>query len=305
MGATRKFYICLYLFFVSLYLLTTPGHLYTVDSEVSFETTQSLVENGTLEVSSSKITVTDAQGKSTGRYGLLQMILCIPLYLLGDGLEVLIPEPTYLYENWRVTCVATFNQFIAAIGLVFFYSILRTLGSCHGACFAATISLGFATPWWTYSRDLFRQPIAGVLFLWAIWGILKYGKTQRKGLLIQTGVVTGLSVWNRLTAVVAWPGLFVLLISRIWGENRRTILRVTVSILFLAVLGISLQIATNYWRFGHWWGWAYENRKFSLDFVPRNVPDLLLSPARGLLLFCPALVLVFHGIVATWTVDRG
>lgn len=301
----RKYLAALYLFFASLYLATTPGHLYTVDSVVSYQTTESLVERGSLEVEWSHITVPDAEGRSTGRYGLVQMILCIPLYLAGDAMDALFPSPTFLYENWRVTLVATFNQWVAPIALLFFYAILRAFDFSHRACFAATISLGFATPWWTYSRDLFRQPIAGVFFLWAVWGILRFGRVRGSGPLLQSAAAIGLSFWNRITSVVAWPGLFFLLLSRLWGENRKTILRVCVAVAVLAALGIAAQIATNYWRFGHWWGWAYENRQFRLEYIPRNLPDLLLSPARGLLLFCPPLVFVFHGVAASWKRDRG
>ncbi|MCB9782507.1 MAG: glycosyltransferase family 39 protein [Candidatus Omnitrophica bacterium] len=302
---TWKNSLALFLFFVGLYLLTSPGHLYTIDSKVSFETTQSLVTKGNLDVSGNRITVKDAEGHSTGRYGLLQMVLCIPLYLGGQAMDAMFPNPDFLYENWRITLVATFNQFVAAVGLVLFYLILRELGGKHPACLAATLSLGFATPWWTYSRDLFRQPIAGVLFLWAIWGVLRYGNSRRKSGLLEAAIATGLSITNRITVVVAWPGLFLLLVSRVWGENRKKILQLISITTILVTVGILLQIATNYWRFGHWWGWAYTERIFSLSFIPRNVPDLLLSPARGLFLFCPALIFVFHGAMATWRKDRG
>lgn len=301
-GAFRFF---LFLFFAGLYLLCTPGHFYTVDSYVSYWTTQSLVLEGSLQIAENRISVPMAEGGSTGRYGPLQMVLCVPLYVAGEFMERIWPYPIYVYRDWRVVFVATFNQWIGAAALVVFYSILRKLGYARKPCFAAACVFGFASPWWTYALDLFRQPLAGLLFLWAIAEALNFGRAKDAGSLIRFGAAVGLSITNRLTAVAAWPGLFVLLASRFGRKwEKKTILQSVGVIGVLLAVGIAAQIAVNYIRFDHWWGWAYENRKFRLGWLARNLPDLLLSPARGLLLFAPPLVLAVHGFLATWRKDR-
>jgi len=306
MKTSGPFQLSLFLFFSFAYLLTTPGHYYTFDSRVSYETTQSLVTKGTLEVSENMITVPDATGTQTGRYGLLQMILCVPLYVLGAGLDRLWPSPPFLHECWRITLVATFNQWISALALVVFFGILRGLGYGAKTCFIAALSLGFATPWWTYSRDLYRQPIAGLLFLWAIAATLEYGRTSKRRDLLALGVSLGLSINNRITSVVAWPGIFFLFLSRLWGGRKLLILRAVFGIGVLIVVGILLQIGVNYWRFNHWWGWAYAERFgwFSLSRLKMNIPDLLLSPSRGMVLYAPPIILIGHGLFATWRKDR-
>lgn len=298
--------LSLFLFFSCLYLVTTPGHYYTFDSQVSYETTRSLATKGTLEVSGNMITVPDAEGNQTGRYGLVQMVLCIPLYLVGAGLDRIWPSPYFLHENWRITLVATFNQWISALALVVFFSTLRGMGYRFKPCFAATLILGFASPWWTYSRDLYRQPIAGLLFLWGIAACLEYGRSRERSNLAKLGVALGLSVNNRITAVVAWPGVLFLFLSRLWGRNKRLLVRGILGVGILVGLGVLLQIGVNLWRFNHWWGWAYAERLgwFSLSRMKMNMPDLLLSPSRGIILFTPPIILMGHGFFATWKKDR-
>lgn len=307
MSREGRFRVYLFLFFCPLYLLFTPGHFYTVDSAVSYWTTQSIVLEGTLQIPENRVTVPMAGGEgSTGRYGLLQMILCVPLYVAGEGLEKVWPYPWYFYRDWRVLLVATFNQWIGAAALVVFYSILRKFEYPRRPCFVAACVFGFASPWWTYALDLFRQPIAGLLFLWAIAEALEFGRAKSFGSLARFGLAVGLTVTNRITSVVAWPGLFALLGFQFAGEwDRKKIIRTAWIVGVLLAVGFLIQIVVNYIRYNHWWGWAYENREFRLGLLSRNIPDLLLSPARGLFLFSPPLVLIVHGFLTTWRKDQG
>lgn len=298
----RWFY--LFLLFSLLYLATTPGHLYTVDSFVSFHTTESLVSKGSLVIPASIITVEDAQGRPTGRYGLLQAILCIPLYLLGGTLDTFWPAPDFLESSWRMTLVATFNQWVCALGLVIFFLILYRLENKFWPALAMTFVLGFATPWWTYSRDLFRQPLAGVLILLAIHAALEFRRSGRLLHLFLFGFAVGLTVTNRITTLVTWPGMFLLLLFDPRGRFQVSVRKVLWVAGTLTLLGIGLQIATNLWRFGDWWGPAYANRRFSLSILKESLPVLLLSPNLGLVLFAPVLALLLHGIVSTWRRDR-
>lgn len=294
----------LFLLFSLLYLFTSPGHLYTVDSFVSFHTTESLLSQGSLVIPASIITVPDAQGRPTGRYGLLQAVLCMPLYLLGGTLDTFWPAPDFLESSWRMTLVATFNQWICALGLVLFFLILYRLEGRFWPALAMTFVLGFATPWWTYSRDLFRQPLAGVLILLAIYGGQGFRRTGRFVHLGLFGLAVALSFTNRITAVVTWPGLFLLVLLDPSVRSRVPVRKALWVVGTLVLFGIGVQVATNLWRFGDWWGPAYTDRHFSLAFLKETLPVLLLSPNLGLFLFAPVLVLLFHGIRSTWKADR-
>jgi hypothetical protein len=301
-GLMKSFY--LFFLFSFLYLFTTPGHLYTIDSEVSYHTTDSLVRAGTLVIPGNEITVQDSRGRPTGRYGLLQPILCIPLYLLGALFDRNWADPPYLNETWRTVWVATFNQWVCALGLVLFYRILRALDIQRQPALAVTLALGFGSPWWTYSRDLFRQPLSGVLILWAMLEALRFRQSSRTRDLIAVGTALGFSITNRLTTAATWPGCLLLLMrrdDRRFSNRDRRIFSVVAG---LIALGIGLQVGTNLWRFGTWWGPAYANRHFSLAYLRESIPEFLISPARGLLLFSPTLLLFGHGVLAGWRKDR-
>jgi hypothetical protein len=295
----------LFLLFLLLYFLTTPGHLYTFDSFVSYHTTESLVTRGSLDIPGNLITVTDRSGRQTGRYGLLQSVLSIPLYVVGVGLGRVWHSPLFLREDWRVTCVATFNQWVCAWGLVLFFKVLRRLETPVRPALVVTFLLGFASPWWTYSRDLFRQPLGGVLILWAIAEALEYHRTGKAACLARFAATFPLAVTNRITSVVTWPGLIALAIlpeRRKEGPSRAWMICFVSALLM--VVGCGIQVATNYWRFGHWWGHSYENRHFSLLYLRESLPEFLVSPTRGLFLFAPPLILIFQGIRASWKKDR-
>jgi len=272
---------------------------------MSYNTTKSLLHHGSLVIPQNIISVRNAEGKHTGRTGVLQPVLCMPLYLLGAAPDLIWGKVGFLYRNWRTTFVATFNQWVGALALALFFLILLRVTGQGIPSFVATVVLAFATPWWTYSRDLFRQPIAGLLFLWAIHGAIRFTEDGRARHVGQLGLALALSFTNRITAVAAWPGivLYAVLGKKSPGRFRTLVWVVTGSVV-LATIGIAAQIGLNYWRFGHWWGWAYEDRQFSLSYLKVSVPDFLLSPQRGLLLFSPPLLLFGHAVWALWKKNR-
>lgn len=294
----------LWLGFSLLYLLTTPGHLYTVDSQMSYHTTKALALHGSLVIPPSIITVEDAEGRPTGRHGVLQSALCIPLYYVGAGLDRLFPNPDLLKEKWTVTLVMTLNQWLGALTVVLFMQVLRGLGVDYSPALACAMVLAFATPWWTYSRDLFRQVLAGLLLMWSLLATIRYSQTAQRRYLISAALAMGLSFANRITIAVTWPGLLFLLVASNRHYNPRKIVRILLVTLGVMMLGVALQIGVNLWRFGDWWGYAYENRVFSLSFLRESLPEFLVSPGRGLLLFAPVLVLLPHAIVSGWKHQR-
>lgn len=290
--------------FLFLYLLTTPGHLYTWDSEISYYTTHAIVVRGDLRVPDYPITVRDAAGNSTGRYGLLQAILCLPIYCVGLILDWTVGKPDFLPNHWRITMTTTFNQWVGALGLVLFLKILVRLGCSIRPAFAMTLVFGFASPWWTYSRDLFRQPLGAVLILWCILEAVKYREHHRVRNVLSFGLSLGLSVTNRITSIVTWPGLLLLLITPGQKFSRGRIIQGTLLLVTTLALGIGLQIATNYYRFGDWWGPAYESRTFGFHVLRQSLPEFFISPGRGLLLFAPPLLFIVHAFFSIWKSDR-
>jgi hypothetical protein len=147
--------------------------------------------------------------------------------------------------------------------------------------------------------------LSGVLILWAIAEALEYHRSGKAAHLARFAATFPLAVINRITSVVTWPGLIALAIlpeRRKEGPSRAWKICLVSALLML--LGCGIQVATNYWRFGHWWGPSYENRHFSLLYLRESLPEFLVSPTRGLLLFAPPLVLIAQGIRASWKKDR-
>ncbi|HVX29854.1 MAG TPA: 6-pyruvoyl-tetrahydropterin synthase-related protein, partial [Nitrolancea sp.] len=77
----------IYLLFLTVYLVTGPGHFYSTDHIAVYLTTQSLVDDHSLAIKPIARAVVGRDGKTYGRYGLLQSVVAIPLYELGTTVD--------------------------------------------------------------------------------------------------------------------------------------------------------------------------------------------------------------------------
>lgn len=73
----------IYLLFLSVYLVTASGHLWSTDEVAVYLSTKSLVEKQSLAIKHINDTFVGPDGDAYSTFGLGRSILSVPLYLVG------------------------------------------------------------------------------------------------------------------------------------------------------------------------------------------------------------------------------
>lgn len=187
--------------------------------------------------------------------------------------------------------------FWSALGTLFIYLALRRHAS-PGLATAGALALAFATPTWAVSANgLWTHTVTQPALAAAAWALSR----DRWGL---AGVAFGVGMLGRphiaLVAAVVGIGISV---------GRRS-LAPAVGIAVPTLGALLVLLAWNHWMFGVWSiGGAYEYAASAAtgSFGQgrwlgqlTNLAGFFFSPARGLLVWTPALLLFLPAVVRSW-----
>ena len=108
----------IFLFFLSLYLLTMGGHPYSTDGMVIHRLTKNIVENQSISIDVAG-SIRGIDNKFYSKYGIGQSLLTIPLFVLGKLAAGFFPPA---FEFPVTICVLfSYNSIVSALLCVFIY----------------------------------------------------------------------------------------------------------------------------------------------------------------------------------------
>ncbi len=315
----------IFLFFLVLYLATTAGHIYTIDGYLNYAVTKSIGSDHKLSVPRSMMTVEGRGGRHYSKLGVGQSVAGLPMYYAGCLVEALFPgaaafsayseyvyiprgkqfvtaEPQTLIRISKVDGARVFfttltNAFVVAGVCLLFFMLLRGFGVDARAGLAGALLLGFATPFWVYSRDLFGEPLfalslLGVFHLLAEPGEAPAGRRlAAAGALSSVGVLTRVSFAPLIAIFAAY-----LVVS---AEEKTRGLRAALVYAGFSLPGLGAAAVLNWVRFESVFASGYHTA-FDKGFcVPllSGVLYNLASPYRSIFLYAPPVVLFFLGVV--------
>jgi membrane protein YdbS with pleckstrin-like domain len=300
---------------LALYLATSYAGIRSPDSETVFEVCDALRSRG-------RVSIEDPAGRRSfgvargldghpyAVFGPLESVLCVPFLLtadavggtgwydsigylppslyVGDGLKALLldrPISTQRREHARRTLTAWWmNSLIGAFGVLVFFELASHLaGGRQASALLVTAIYGAGTLAWPYAGTFFSEPLATLLVLAALERLVRADPAPGTA-----GLALGLATCAHITAILFAP-FFVLLASGrrwlSWREVSRFALGLGGP---LALLGLY-----NFARFGDP---LETGRGAGLAYASWIAPwdglwGLLTSPGKGLLLFCPAVLL--------------
>ncbi len=295
-----------FFFFLGLYLLSMGGHFYSYDARFRFQTTRSLVERGSLV-----IRVPPQAPAIYSKYGIVQPLLSIPLYLLGRVL----PAPGG--ENPRPpeeVAASTLMQVVSAAGLALVLLILLELGYSRGLALAVTLVCGLATMSWPYAKYFFSEPLNGFFLLLCLHQLLVFKRTRAPARLLGAGSALALGVANApMMLVTAAPLLGAYLAWLLWPRpraGRRPWARALGQGLLFALpllLALAFILGFNAYRFGSPFTTGYEGDRGFVTVVQNGRPGfslpwwvglygLLFSAGKSVFLYNPPLLLALWGL---------
>jgi hypothetical protein len=314
----------IFLFFLVLYLATTAGHIYTIDGYLNYAVTKSIGSYQKLSMPKSMMTVEGRGGRQYSKLGVGQSLANLPLYYLGGAVEMLAPgltafkayseyvnipdgprpvkaEPQTLVRisemdgAWVFFTTLT-NAFVAAGVCLLLFVLLEAFGVCPLRSMFGALILGFATPFWVYSRDLFGEPLFAMSLLGTFYFLAAPGRAPAGRRLAMAGLFSSVGILTRMSfaPVVVIFAAYVVLSAGRKGDGLRLALRY----IALSLPGLILVGALNWVRFESVLMSGYHtafDKGFSVPLL-KGILYNIFSPYRSILLYAPPVLLFFFGV---------
>ena len=276
--------LALSLFLLAIYLLTYSGDIHSSDGLSMLSVAESLVKRG--DYDTNQILWMGLQqgtfgrgGELYSRKGLGTSLVALPLAWLG----LIVPFWGFVQTTLLLNVAAT-----ALSGLlVFLY--LRRLGYSWEVSLLVALLFGLGTMAWPYSKYFFSEPLTGLALLATAYLLLRFRETRAISDLALAGTSLGLAIATRLATAVIAP-LFLLPLLAYSLPDRASYRRL---IPFLAAFLIPLILwglligGYNYLRFGNPLVTGYLPQESFRTPLLTGLVGLLISPGRGLFLYCP------------------
>jgi 4-amino-4-deoxy-L-arabinose transferase-like glycosyltransferase len=300
-----------------VFLLTASGHIYIADGETAYQTTESLVERGTLALLPVEL-AGDApravRNTATGIYGVtapLHSVWGIPFYLIGRAVAGLYP-PVFQGYFTRFF-VVLLNSVAHALTCAFLYMLGRELGYRRRTSLLLAIVFAFATIAWPYSRTFYSDTMLTFWLVTATWALFVFQRTGQARWISVFGLCFSLGVLNKYIMFVAAPA-FAIYWAWGWlrcppGSSRGQWLKLTLrGLWWIIILFIGALFILNVFRFGHPLETGYTGGAPAASTAMRletanpllSLYGLFFSAGKGLLFYSPPVILALGGLLPLW-----
>ncbi len=299
----RGIAVALFFAVLALYLLTYVGAPKTNDERAMFSGTDSFIKRGEFTTNPIYWDYTDVgrlttEGEMVPNYEPAQMVLAIPFYLWGRALDA------------PLQGVMFFGAVVAAATVALVYLCLLELGFGRRASALSALVYGIATIAWAYSKTFFRDPLALLMYLVAIYALLRYRPPAPRGWKwpALAGLALGVAIVTKDVAVAIIPSLLLLAFAYEWqrpgtrGARLKALTAALVPLMAILLLGELYDARTL--------AGIETFKRDIVDFttnpqvstsdparILRGSLGLTISPFRGLFWYSPVLLLAFVGAV--------
>jgi hypothetical protein len=302
--------LVIFLLFLLPYIFTTSGHLYTIDSVEVYRTTKNLVTQGTLEIVRPYPLPGVNTKKFYSKYGIGQVLLAMPLYLLADTIEMLGPAQMaqFLSRNYpaghgsdiHIFFSTLLHAFTTAATAVFLFLIAVEIYHSAGMALILALIYGFSTIAWVYSRDFFQHPLETLCLVLCFYVLFRNRNETQPKHFLWSGFFLAYGILTRINLLVALPSLLIYIFfiekKKLW---RKTFL-LKITYFLTPLLGAFLVILVlNFIKYGGIYKFGYFSMDDQSGFshpLMRGLYGNLFSPGRSLFLFSPPLILSCLGL---------
>ena len=239
-------------------------------------------------------------GHKYAQYTLGQSTALIPLYVLGRKLaglahtdcdSVIAPPIVFLTAK-------LLDPLLGALLCLLFFATARLLGYTLRASLALTLLLAFGTALWPDVLSNEEHTLESLFLLAGAYAALRYTLARRKSRLwvLAMGVAAGLVFVTRVAGIIALPifALYLLVLHRRWHPVcwKRPLQRDLALFAGGVLPSILINATYDVLRFGSPLRTGpYPDQSFG--YPPwLGIPNLLISPGKGLVWYVPALLLV-------------
>ncbi len=311
-------FVCVLAGYLFSFTVDQPAH--NGDWYIRYQVTCSIVEHNSFAITPYQVDNRSGpglHGRTYAQYTLGQTTAMIPLYLLGRRLAGLahtdcaaaVAPPIVL-----LTC-KLLGPILGALLAVLFYATARLLAYRRRVALALAALLAFGTALWPDVQSNLEHTMESLFLLAAAYAALRYTATSAVGhrqsregrrWLVVMGLAAGLVFVTRVAGVIALPLLamyLLLLHRRRWPRAWRRPLGRDLALFGLGALpAVVVNAVYDAVRFGSPLLTNPPTKPdHSLGFPPwLGLPDLLISPGKGLLWYTPAVLLLVLAARPFW-----
>jgi len=280
-----------YIFSICLvmYIFSVKGYLEIPDSFYSLETAQAIATEGHLQIPYSASYTSQGPGsRSYSKYGFGLVLYYLPVVAAGEAVVKGSGGDAALFDGFLLSFA---NIPFVILALLVFDKLLRRFEVPRVFAAICLLGLGLGTLAWRYACYGFSEGMQMGLLLLTVYALIR--RTPRA--IIAGGLAFAWLFLVKQVYVAYLPVLLIYLITR--PEELRGRIRKTALFLFPLLLAGGFDLWLNFVRFGSPFESGYGNE--ASEFYPaqmwRTLPLLLGSLDKGLLIYCPILVLGFFG----------
>lgn len=274
-----------FLFLLSVYLLTMGKTILSSDGWAMFATAESFVRRGKLDMN--QFLWMGLQQGSFGpdgnlysRKGLGVPLLALPL--VWSGFKV----PGF----GLIKTALLLNVFITAASGAILCRLVIELGYDERTAIAIALLSGLATPAWAYAKTFFSEPLISLGLLGCAYFLERFRTTGQWQMLFAAGATgalapLGKTVYLVFTPVMALPAWFFI-------KQKRVIHQIALAIAFLTpqALAVFLILVYNYIRYGSPLATGYLPEESFSAIWWQGILGLTISPGKGLIWYAPVLL---------------
>lgn len=312
--------------FSAFYAGTSRGVFIFGDDILMYQVTAAIWDRGEVAVTSRStrddiaFPARGSDGRGYAKYGIAPSLVALPFYgashRLFDAFEL--PATADAFGNLRtgptVFGTGLANAAIGGAAVAVTFLLAVELGYPLLVSLMTALCLGSGTLMVHYSSTFLSEPLSAFCLAVAVLGLLEAkGNSSVKGVVAErcwlaiSGFAAGLAVSTKVAHVVIVVPLFFCAAVLGWRRaRRRGLVQHSLSWSFGFSIWLAAIATYNWSRFGSVFetGYGREAGNFTAVFAVGFL-GLLASPAKGVLWYCPLLLLSLLGARAFWRRDRG
>ncbi|MBA3065005.1 hypothetical protein KJ633_00345, partial [bacterium] len=283
----------IFLFFLSLYLLTMGGHFYSSDHFAMYMVTKNIVEKHSIEIPESPFAIKTIDGKYYSWYELGQSLLALPFYAAGK-----LADKIYRTDSLKQFFVSAQNTLFAAGACLLLFMIATKLEFGYRLSMLLSFLYGVGTMAWVYSANFFAHTPASFFLLLSFYFLLMWDESRFRSHLILCSTAFGLLFLTRIEMLpaVIWFVLYVIYKDR--KDKKKMLSDLSLFLIPIAIFA-ALILYHNWYRFGK----IIIDVRFLMARIPlpessflNDIYRISFDGETGLFFFNPVLVFFIGGL---------
>jgi hypothetical protein len=305
---SRKLGVNLFLVLFSIYALTSSGNTTDVtdDGMLRYAVTESLVRQSSFALPDEMGRHWGVRGLDGGFYthhGVGQSLVAIPFYCVGSWAG----NPKFV--------ISLMGPMLCASVCVVLFALLLRLGYSNTIASALGLLTGLCTQVWPESKSPFDHHLEALGVLICVYQMVSFLEDRRRRRLWLAGVAMGFAAVTRVTTVLWLLPLILFFVAasghqRRWRERGQEVIGNACWFGFGFLPFVAGLFWYNAFRFGSIFEAGYTLWAADRHFVNFSNPvwiglaGELLSPGKGLFVYCPILILAVLGLRQFWASHR-